>query len=138
MKIGIEPEFIEIIKREQAPPDRPDAGDIRISVFIKLADFSGKYDEIWLDKTELEKFISNLEIFEKERKGEISLNSMSPNEFQIKLSLLQKTGNIKVEILLTRICYVIDSLIPTKLSGGFELRQEYLSALLEDFKKIKS
>ncbi len=58
MRIGSENEYIEIIERERMADDTPTPGDVQIKVRVCLKEFSGSYEDVWLEKLELDNFLS--------------------------------------------------------------------------------
>jgi hypothetical protein len=138
MILGIKPEYIEIIELERIPPEGQRAGDKRVSITIVLRDFVGNSDQVWLAKEDIDQFIADIEKLEKDRKGEIILKSMSPDEFQLKLIIKNPTDAIRVEVTLSRIRFIKQSPNIIKLSGGFSLNQEYLLSIINDFKTFRS
>jgi len=61
MRIGSDDEFIEITGLEKAPQHLPSAGDVRVSVQVKLKEFAGRYDSVWLEEPVLKDFIDRME-----------------------------------------------------------------------------
>jgi hypothetical protein len=78
MHIGSDGEFIEIVELERAPKDLPNAGDVRVSVHVKLREFCGQYDSVWLEEPVLKDFIATLSIVESKREGSAVLEKLQP------------------------------------------------------------
>ena len=76
MRIGSGKEFVEITEIERVPQGVPDAGDVRVSVEVKLGEFGefgGRYDSIWLEASALMCFVNELKVAENCRQGGASL-----------------------------------------------------------------
>ena len=67
MKIGSDKEYVQIEELERNPAGTPCAGDIKLSVMLKLQNFSGSYDGVWVERQEIDNFISELKILGKVR-----------------------------------------------------------------------
>lgn len=136
MRIGSDNEFIEISELARAPESTPNAGDVRVSVQIKLGEFGGRYDAVWLEEPILKCFISELESLENNRQGSASLESMSPNEFRLTIRSRDSLGHFVVEVFLLRYQYSGPTYWPTSVSGGFEVDPCALRLILDGFKEL--
>lgn len=136
MKIGSENNSIEIIEMERAPKGVPNEGDVRVLVQVVLGEFSGKYESVWLEEPALREFISRFEEVERERAGNVTLESCSPDEFVLKVRSRDALGHFAVDVSLCRHRYFNGASWPTSVSGGFEIDPTSLPAILNDFKNL--
>ncbi|MEM9088721.1 MAG: hypothetical protein AAGC93_08270 [Cyanobacteria bacterium P01_F01_bin.53] len=135
MKLGSDSDYLEIIELERVPLHLPRAGDIRVSVEIRIQDFCGKYQDVWLGKEHIEKFVASLSSLESSRKGSACLSSLSLNEFKLEIRAMDALGHMEVELSLQRFFYSSGSKSfgsrsrPVKLSGGFSIDPGQVSFL---------
>jgi len=112
---------IEIELLEKADGGLSGYGSTRFSVNVIFGKFGGGYEQLWIDNDELVSFKDKLLKFEESRKGEVQLNSTSPDEFSLKISAIDNFGHLQVDISLT-----IWNAFPYRgpetvsLCGGFE------------------
>ncbi len=83
-------------------------------------------------------FITELEDLEIKRQGSVTLNAMSPHEFNITIENYNKKGDLLVNYSLTNIKYNTDICLRNTLTGGFKIDSEFLLKLLSDFNKFSS
>lgn len=139
MRIGSGKEFVEITEIERVPQGVPDAGDVRVSVEVKLGEFGefgGRYDSIWLEASALMCFVNELKVAENCRQGGASLQSMSPDEFRLHIQSRDAVGHFAVEVLLSRHHHSGPANRLTSVSGGFEIDPDSLPAVLNAFKAL--
>jgi hypothetical protein len=121
MHIGSSTDFVEIVELERAPQGLPLAGDVRVSVQVTLGEFSGRYDQVWLEEPSLRDFVEQLATVEKTRAGSVTLKSSSPDEFLLTIRSLGKLGHFAGEVFLRRYRYVDSTPWPVTVTGSFEV-----------------
>ncbi|MBD3587363.1 hypothetical protein HHX48_16625 [Salinimonas sp. HHU 13199] len=136
MKIGTKEEFIEIEELERNPEGSPCAGDVKDKVALALREFSGSYDEIWLELPEMERFVAELEIIDEKRSGGAKISSMSPEEFVLETRSSDVLGHMEIEAQLHRYQYSGSKYWPIHLTGGFETQPETIRQLISYFKAL--
>jgi len=136
MKIGSDTEFVNITLLERAPAGTPTEGDVRIAVQVRLKDFGGTYDTIWLERPSLEEFIGALRRLDAERQGISTLTSSSPDEFILTIRSLNRLGQLAAEVTLARYQYSGPTYWRTAVSGGFELDPSTLPSLVSDIESL--
>lgn len=65
-----------------------------VAITIKDGEFKGYNKDVWIELDSLKNFTENLKIMEKTCSGLVSMNSMSPDEFQIKIESYDLNGHI--------------------------------------------
>ena len=81
MKIGDENDYIELVELDRGEAGSEQEGQRRLSVHVKLRDFQGWYDKIWVLDGALDNFVTGLAEFSNDCTGHIKLHSANPNEF---------------------------------------------------------
>ncbi|OKP92958.1 hypothetical protein [Paenibacillus sp. P32E] len=108
-----------------------------ISFLVDVIDHSFKGSiEIWIEKNILEEFYKSLKETMNSREGNLSLGSMSPEEFKLSMISIRKDLFI-INYTIKRTKYLNNKLSETILSGSFEYDREYLNKLEQDLRNIK-
>jgi hypothetical protein len=102
MKIGNDIEFISIIEQERMSDDTPTPGDIRLKVSVCIKEFSGSYENVWISKDELKRFLIDFTKLEEKREGKAIIESMNPDEFWMEFKIIDRAGHMGVEVQLKR------------------------------------
>ena len=136
MRIGTEPQHVDIDVLERTSVGAPNEGDVRVQVDIALGKFGGSYDSVWLEGPKLDAFVEGLVQLERNRCGEALLSSTSPDEFTLKLRSRDSLGHIVVEVVLQRHQYSGPTYWATKVSGGFELDPTELPVIVRQFQEL--
>ena len=134
MHIGSDTHFITLTEQERAPKGVPNAGDVRVSIEVKLGEFCGRYDSVWLDEPILREFVASLVTIERDRRGKVVLGSCSPDEFLLTIRSRDTQGHFVVEVSLCGHQYNGPIYWPTSVAGGFELEPSTLPSVVNDFK----
>lgn len=130
MKLGSQNEYLELQFAESIPQGRPSAGDVRVSVAISIEGFAGQYQDVWLEKPQLEAFIAQLGALDASLQGKATLNSASPDEFTLNLHALDSLGHLGAEVALQRVRYDSQgNYRPLKVSGSFEFEPNQIAQL---------
>ena len=134
MRIGSHAEYVEIEELERIPEDMPCAGDVNVSVALSFREFSGSYDGVWLELTQMERFISDLKRLDDKRRGSATISSLSPDEFTLEIRSSDATGHMEIEAHLHRHQCSGPRYWPICLKGGFEVQPDNIVQLLSLFK----
>jgi hypothetical protein len=86
---------IEITTREMGPPGTPAEGDLGLNVRVLCAEFSGRNDSVWIQRSDWNQFTDDLAQLERARKGQAILSAMSPNDFHLKVFASDRAGHMK-------------------------------------------
>jgi hypothetical protein len=74
----------------------------RIQIAIKTENIQTHFDNyIWISSSDIEKFLSELSILDEQRKGQVTLESMSPGELELTVKAIDGLGHLSVT------CYYI-------------------------------
>jgi hypothetical protein len=88
---------LEIALRETGPPGTPSAGDFGVNVSVSSGKFSGRADTIWLGRDDWARFVADLVDLERTRSGEAVVSAMSPEEFQLTITSVDRAGHVIAE-----------------------------------------
>lgn len=99
MRLECKPNFLEIFKNYIAPKDSERPGDTRLEVKFQAYGFIGA-NTCWVEEWALNAFSSDaLEMFN-HFKGSAELESISPEEFRVSLSIANPRGYVLVKVTL--------------------------------------
>ncbi|CZF82773.1 WapI family immunity protein [Grimontia marina] len=96
MKIENGENFIELEVQLETDTALPSYGDALIGIVVSSNGYIGK-NQVWVAKEELELFSASLRELEKHRKGEAVLNSMSPDELNLRIYAYDGVGHLAIE-----------------------------------------
>lgn len=138
MLIGRDKEYVEIVERERIPGTLPTPGDVRVEVTVRLQDFMGKYDQVWLSRPCLVDFVREFETLIKRGFGKVSLEAMSPDELRLEIEQSASKDHFHLHVRLLRYQYsrATTRYWPTSVEGGFEVPSGNLPIILTDFKVL--
>lgn len=136
MYVGRDEEHLELQELERVPAHLPTAGDVRLAVSLRLQEFSGGYDGVWVARPALKRFVEQLDVLLRTRKSTARIEAMSPGEFSMELRPVGQLGHYEVRVLLGRHQYSGTTSWPTALSGGFELGPSDLPVILAAFESM--
>ena len=136
MKIGSNNEYIELIELERNPEGTPCAGDINLQVNLKLQEFQGSYSGVWVEATEMARFLVELKALEASRNGSAKICSMSPEEFILEIRSSDSLGHMEIETQLHRLQYSGPKYWPIFLKGGFEAQPKTISEIISCFRSF--
>jgi hypothetical protein len=83
-----------------------EAGEGEFDVRASVGDFSGRNPHVWIDAGVLRQFVDDLRVVERDRRGKAHLEAMSPNEFELTISVVDSAGHAAVSGSIGRIVYV--------------------------------
>jgi len=136
MRIEADRDFIEIAEVERISQGSRAKSDIRLAVRASFGDFSGLYDGIWIEQPMLRDFVQALERLEQLEECEATLESMSPQEFILKIRPKDSLGHLVVEAMVARDRYSGSSRIRTSVSGGMEIALGELTEVVRSFRSL--
>jgi hypothetical protein len=85
---------VEIVVVETLDSHSPSPGDVRLSVSVKSDGFYGKYDQVWIGCDTWQTFVSSLRQVERDRAGHAAVESLSAEEFTLRIEIVKRTGRI--------------------------------------------
>lgn len=71
---------------EIVPEGQPGAGDFNLSVSVSCAGFDATDCKCWILRSIFDEFLDALRVFEASRVGHVTLESMSPGEFILRIA----------------------------------------------------
>jgi hypothetical protein len=89
-------DYIEIDLLSQETTDLTGRGDSRLSVYVSSAGFSGR-SRPWITGPTLRWFCTALVALERNRRGEVVMESMSPGELVLRIRSVDSCGHMAVE-----------------------------------------
>jgi hypothetical protein len=135
MKLGNEENNITIEILELSKNDRSAIESVRLSAWLKLGDFSGGYEQIWVETEEIEGFLAALTVLEETRTGEACLFSLSPEEFEFRISPINFRGHLQADVKLNVWnSFENRSAEIVTLTGGFEFDPGLFSQFVNSFR----
>ena len=111
-----------------------DHPQLTLGVQMSARGFGGRHDQVGVFVTELERFVAEMDRFDRRRSGRVTLSSMSPGEFTLTFDVVDRAGHIRVTADLRRHTYVAGQLADLAVSVAFELDPSLLPAIVEDFR----
>jgi hypothetical protein len=136
MHIGDSREFVEIDALERVRDGLPSTGDVRVRVKVRLVDFGGLYESVWLEEPVLREFIAALAEVAHNRTGSATLQSISPEEFVLTIAARDSQEHFVAQVLLARYQYSGPTSWRTSVCGGFELAPNALPSVLAGFQAL--
>lgn len=111
-----------------------------LSCTIEISDnkFNGWNINVWFTLDELLSFIRKLETLDRTRRGKVSLNAMTSEDFNITFVNYNNKGDIVIYYSLTNIRFNSDINLRNTLSGGFKIDSEFFFTILSNFKQLAS
>jgi hypothetical protein len=129
--------FIEVLLVERTPRPLPGAGDLRLHVRVVFSSFCGEYDQVWVEATAFQTFLSELQALEERRQGSATLASMSPDELLLQIHSTDRAGHMGVTGQLGRRCYAGGGMSWCQVSFDFALScPSLLPQLLAEFRAM--
>ena len=102
IRLGDSNDFVEIEVLERGTLDGQNEGDLRLGVFVRCGTFAGSYDQVWIGKNDWSSFVGSMRGLERQRDGQASLVSMSPEEFELHLQVVDRAGHVAAHGCLSR------------------------------------
>jgi hypothetical protein len=85
---------IEIAMREIAAYTDGRPADIRVAARVSTRGFEGTNESVWFLRADYDRFIEDLRVLERVRRGEARLCSMSPDEFMLHIYIRDRAGHL--------------------------------------------
>lgn len=104
-----------------------------VAITVQDREFRGYNKDVWFELDLLKEFIDNLKILEKTRKGSVSVNSMSPEEFEIKIETYDLSGHMILNYKISQYAHLVPETKVISLTGGFELDVSFFISIISDF-----
>jgi hypothetical protein len=134
--IGRDEEHLELEEMERVPLYLTTPGDVRVKVNLRLQEFRGSYSNVWLSKSDLERFVGQLKLLVETRKTTAKIEAMSPGEFSFELRPYDSLGHFEASVQLGRHQFSGPTYWPTAISGGFEIEPSDLVPILAGFQAL--
>ena len=96
MRIESGENYIELEVQLETDSALPSYGDALIGIVVSSNGYIGK-NQVWVAKQELDLFSVSIQELEKNRKGEATLSSMSPDELSLRVYAYDGVGHLAVE-----------------------------------------
>jgi len=123
---GNQEDRIELAAAVERNDSLPSEGDARLSVEVRSSGFGGRAD-LWVSRESLKAFASQLAGLDNTRRGQASLTSMSPDQFEMSVRAVTSIGHVAVEGKLSRRCRSENATFIHAVSFGFEIDPGQLS-----------
>lgn len=94
IRLGDSNDFVQIDVLERGTWDGRNEGDLRLGVSVRCGTFGGSYDQVWIARDDWSSFVAGMRRLERERVGQASLLSMSPEEFELHLEVVDRAGHV--------------------------------------------
>lgn len=104
-----------------------------VAITVQDGSFKGYNKDEWFELDLLKDFINKLKILEKTRRGSVSLNSMSPEELEIKIETYDLCGHMILNYKISQYTHHIPKIESISLTGGFELDASLFININSDF-----
>lgn len=102
IRLGDSNDFVQIEVLERGTWDGRNEGDLRLGVSVRCGTFAGSYDQVWIARDDWSSFVAGMQRLERERVGQTSLVSMSPDEFELHLQVVDRAGHVAAHGCLSR------------------------------------
>ena len=121
---------------DRLPADLQSAGDVELSVEVASEQFSG-HGFTWIAAPALAAFLNQLRDLEAKRRGEATIEGLSPGEFRLRVWSVDRRGHVAVGGLVTkRIHKGEGSSCRHAVEFGFEFEPTLLPKVLAAFQAI--
>lgn len=133
---------IEIALREMGPAGTPAQGDLGVNVAASTAatsvggPFAGKNESVWIGRDDWARFLEDLRAVEHGRRGEASVESMSPGEFRLLIIVTDRAGHLAAEGWVGRRYAARHGVEHDRVSFSIELDPGSLALLVSKFETI--
>ena len=102
IRLGDPRAFVQVEVLERGTPDGQSDGDLRLSVSVRCDTFAGSYDQVWIARDGWSSFVDGMRRLERERSGRASLVSITPDEFELHLEVVDRAGHLAAHGCLSR------------------------------------
>jgi hypothetical protein len=104
-----------------------------VVITVQDGDFRGYNKDVWIELDLLKNYIENLKILDKTRRGAASMNSMSPEEFQIKIETYDLSGHMILNYKISQYAHRMPNTNIISLTGAFELDVSLFTNIISEF-----
>jgi hypothetical protein len=119
------------------PRDHGPDGSVKLSVRAAGYGFSGRNPSVWISRLDLAVFVRDLQEVERTRRGEARLESMSPGELSLKISVIDGAGHTRADVTVSR-RYFAQKFASPEVRFGFEFDPSNLPGLLKAFGALQT
>src|SRR5262245_53440219 len=121
---------------DRVPADLPSAGDVELSVDVASEQFSG-HGFAWVAARALAAFLGQLAALETNRRGEATIEGLSPGEFHLRLWSVDRRGHMALGGVVTKLVHKGEaSPYRHAIEFGFEFDPTLLPRVLAGFQAI--
>jgi hypothetical protein len=89
-------DFVEIDLENQETADLPSKGDAYLTIRVSAAGFTG-HNDLWVSASEFRCFCRALIVLDRDRRGEVMLESISPAELRLVVRAVDSRGHMLIE-----------------------------------------
>lgn len=107
-----------------------------VAITVQNGDFRGCNKDVWIELDLFKDFINNLKILEKTRSGSASINSMSPEEFQVTIGTYDLSGHMILSYKIAQYSHRMSKTNIISLTGAFELDVSFFNTIISDFVRL--
>jgi hypothetical protein len=119
------------------PRDRGPDGSVQLSVRAAGYGFSGRNPSVWISRSDLATFLRELQELERTRRGEARLESMSPGELSVKISVIDGAGHTRADVTVSRRYFAQEFGQPT-VRFGFSFDPSNLPGIVKAFSSLQA
>ena len=105
----------------------------RFGVLVKRADFQASEVDLFLEGEEFDGFLKDLRLVERDRKGEATLSTEDPRQFQLKVAVIDKAGHVTIS---GRLASYEGAEGKAVLEFAFPFDPSALAGVLQDFERL--
>jgi hypothetical protein len=133
---------VEIALREVGPVGTPAEGDLGLDVAATAAattvggPFSGRNDSVWVGRNDWALFLEDLRAVERHRRGQASIEAMSPGEFRLLIFIAGHAGHLAAEGWVGRRYTARHGVVHDRVSFSVDLDPAALSLLVTQFEAV--
>jgi hypothetical protein len=129
MRVGVHPKALELRIIEILRPELPRSGDLHVEFNASVDAFSASGD-FWLDADEFKNFAAALRALSASRSGTPTINSLSPKEMTLSLSMADPPDYVRVTFAFSKFRAYPPAPYDCSISVAFEAGLGSLAALI--------
>jgi hypothetical protein len=118
------------------PSEKDDVG-ILFTVSGSNAGFGVDNTNAWVEKIKFDHFVSDFIELEQKRLGEICLQGMSPEEYQLRVFSLDTQGHMGLSMIRRMPKYYSNKIFWQHIEIAFEIDPEFMTKYVEEMKELK-
>jgi len=89
-------DFVEVDLVRQEDSELPSKGDGYLTIQVSSAGFTG-HNDLWVCAESLRSFCKGVVLLDRDRHGETTIESISPNELTLKICSVNRKGHMAIE-----------------------------------------